>query len=183
MDARQRDRVARRVEREGAEALLDAGIVVPLKRLRLPFRKKPVELTVTMRRPYMSGQIAFARTYLQMGVTSEQMWNFSKEEQMQFVARHGKALSLMVAETLCRGWWPGRRAWLRVVAWWIRHFMEQDLLAGVVKRYAALMGTDLFTDIISLAERTNPMRPRLGQTRKGSQGTKVPIAPSGSCGR
>lgn len=41
----------------------------------------------------MSGQILFARTYLSMGITSEEMWGFSKEEEMQFLASHGKAVS------------------------------------------------------------------------------------------
>lgn len=177
------ERIARQIQREGADALLDAGIVVPLKRFRLPWRKAPVELTVTMRRPYLSGQMAFARTYLALGVTSEEMWGFTKEEEMKFLASHGKELGLMVAETLCRGWWPGRCLWLRVVSWFVRHFVEQEMLMGVVRRYSELMGTDSFIGIISLAERTNPMKPRLGQSRKGSQGTRVPIAPSDSCGR
>ena len=67
------DSVIRQIQREGADALLDIGVSVPLKAFRLPWRKTPVELRVTMKRPYMSGQILFARTYLSMGVTSEQM--------------------------------------------------------------------------------------------------------------
>lgn len=35
-----------------------------------------------------------------MGITSEEMWGFSKEEEMQFLASHGKAVSRMVAYTL-----------------------------------------------------------------------------------
>lgn len=67
----------------------------------------------------MSGQILFARTYLSMGITSEEMWGFSKEEEMQFLASHGKAVSRMVAYTLCRGPFS-RRVLLRPVAWLIR---------------------------------------------------------------
>lgn len=63
----------------------------------------------------MSGQILFARTYLSMGITSEEMWGFSKEEEMQFLASHGKAVSRMVAYTLCRGPFS-RRVLLRPVA-------------------------------------------------------------------
>lgn len=82
--------VIKQIQREGADALLDVGVSVPLKAFRIPLRKKPVELRVTMKRPYLSGQIRFARTYLSMGVTSEQMWNFGKEEEMEFMAVHGK---------------------------------------------------------------------------------------------
>ena len=33
--------VVRRIQKEGAEALLNAGVSVPLKEFRLPFKKKP----------------------------------------------------------------------------------------------------------------------------------------------
>ena len=59
--------VIKQIQREGADALLDIGVSVPLKAFHIPFRKSPLELRVTMRRPYMSGQILFARTYLSMG--------------------------------------------------------------------------------------------------------------------
>lgn len=121
--------VIKQIQREGADALLDIGVSVPLKAFHIPFRKSPLELRVTMRRPYMSGQILFARTYLSMGITSEEMWGFSKEEEMQFLASHGKAVSRMVAYTLCRGPFS-RRVLLRPVAWLIRNFMEQRYLVG-----------------------------------------------------
>lgn len=162
------ERIIKQIQREGADALLDAGIIVPLKRLRLPFRKKPVELTVTMKRPYMSGQIAFARTYLKMGVTSEQMWNFTKEEEMQFMATHGRDVSRMIALTLCRGWLSRRWPVIQIVSWAVRNFMEQEMITGVIKRWVSLMGTDPFMIIIKSAERTNPMKLRVSQRKKGS---------------
>ena len=112
--------VIKQIQREGADALLDIGVSVPLKAFHIPCRKAPLELRVTMRRPYMSGQILFARTYLSMGITSEEMWGFSKEEEMQFLASHGKAVSRMVAYTLCRGPFSSR-VLLRPVAWLIRN--------------------------------------------------------------
>lgn len=158
--------VIKQIQREGADALLDIGVSVPLKAFHIPFRKSPLELRVTMRRPYMSGQILFARTYLSMGITSEEMWGFSKEEEMQFLASHGKAVSRMVAYTLCRGPFS-RRVLLRPVAWLIRNFMEQRYLVGAIKRFVSLMGTDPFIPIIRSAERTNPMSLRLSQRKKG----------------
>ncbi len=157
--------VIKQIQREGADALLDIGVSVPLKAFHIPFRKSPLELRVTMRRPYMSGQILFARTYLSMGITSEEMWGFSKEEEMQFLASHGKAVSRMVAYTLCRGPFS-RRVLLRPVAWLIRNFMEQRYLVGAIKRFVSLMGTDPFIPIIRSAERTNPMSLRLSQRKK-----------------
>ena len=45
----------RHIQMEGADALLDAGVTIPLMRLRLPFSKKPIEIRLTMKRPCLSG--------------------------------------------------------------------------------------------------------------------------------
>ena len=57
---------ARAIQCEAADALLNRGVSIPLKEFRIPFRKRPVKLRVTLKRPYMSGQIEFARTYMSM---------------------------------------------------------------------------------------------------------------------
>lgn len=41
----------RLVQAEGTAALLDRGVSVPLKELRIPLVKKPLKLRVVMRRP------------------------------------------------------------------------------------------------------------------------------------
>lgn len=161
------DKARRLVEREGAAALLDGGVSVPLKELRLPLRKKPVKLRVTMRRPRLGGLIRLAGVYLKLGVTAAEMEKFTKEQEMAFIAAHGKDISLMVALTLCRGWWS-RHLLLRPAAWWIRHWMETRYLMACMRKFVLLLGTDPFTSIIRSAERTNPMKPRLSQARKGS---------------
>ena len=161
------DKASRLVEREGAAALLDGGVSVPLKELRLPLCKKPVKLRVTMRRPRLGGLIRIARVYLRLGVTAAEMEKFSKEQEMAFMAAHGKDISLMVALTLCRGWWS-RHLILRPAAWWIRHWMETRYLMACMRKFVLLLGTDPFTSIIRSAERTNPMKPRLSHGRKGS---------------
>lgn len=161
------DSVIKQIQREGADALLDIGVSVPLKSFRIPLRKSPVELRVTMKRPYMSGQILFARTYLSMGVTSEDMWNFDKEQEMRFLAEHGKKVSRMLAYTICRGAFSCRFL-LWAVSWFLRNFVEQRYLIGTVKRFVSLMGTDPFIPIIKSAERTNPMKLRTSQKKKGS---------------
>ena len=63
----------RMVQREGAAALLDRGVSVPLKELRIPFRKKPLKLRVVMRRPRLGGLMRLARVYLSLGVTADRM--------------------------------------------------------------------------------------------------------------
>lgn len=60
--------VVRLIQKECADALLDAGISVPLKEWRLPWAKKPVRFRVTMKRPRMRGLLLMTREYLKMGV-------------------------------------------------------------------------------------------------------------------
>lgn len=160
-------RLAREIEREGAEALLDAGVSVPLMEWHLPFFRKPLRLRVTMRRPRLGGMMAIAREWLGTGVTAEQMWSFTKEEEMRFLAEHGGAVSRVVAWTLCRGW-VGRKLLVGPVSWAVRQWMEPRYMVSVMKRYVGLMGTDPFLSIIVSAEAMNPMKLRTSRVRKGS---------------
>lgn len=157
---------ARAIQREAADALLNRGVSVPLKEIKLPFRKRPIKLRVTLKRPYMSGQIDFARTYLSMDVTAEQMAAFSAEEQMRFIALHGAKVSRMIACALCVG--PVRRLFMRPVSWFVRNCVETRYQVAAAAKFVSLMGTDPFIPIIRLAERTNPMTPRLSRAAKGS---------------
>lgn len=160
-------KVIRQIEKEGAEALLDTGVSVPLKELRLPFLKKPFQARVTMRRPTLAGQIRIAKEWLAMGVTSEEMWHFTKEEEMQFLVSHGKKISRMVAYCLCRGW-ISRHLLVGLTAWVVRNWVENKYLVSLTKKFVGLMGTDSFTDIIKSAETVNPMKLRKSQKKKGS---------------
>lgn len=161
------EKTIRQIEKEGAEALLDTGLSVPLKEWHLPFFKKSIELRVTMRRPTLAGQIRIAREWLAMGVTGEEMWHFSKEEEMKFLVDHGKKISRMIAYTLCRGW-ISRHLLVGLTAWAVRNWMENKYLVGVIKKFVGLMGTDSFTDIIKSAEAVNPMKLRKSHEKKGS---------------
>lgn len=159
--------VIRQIEREGADALLDAGVSVPLKALRLPFLKKPFEIRVTMRRPCLAGQIRIACIYLNMGVTTEDMWKFTREEEMRFLAEHGKDIGRMISCTICRGWWS-RHLLSGLCTWFVLNWMDNKYLLSCMKKFVSLMGTDPFIPIIRSAERTNPMRLRLSREKKGS---------------
>lgn len=115
-----------------------------------------------MRRPCMSGQIEIARTYLSMGVKSSDMEKFSKEEQMEFLAKHGGKICRMIALTL------GRTVYVKPLTWFVRHFVRYEYQIAAVREFVRLMGTDPFIPIIRSAEKTNPMRLRLSQKKKGS---------------
>ena len=158
---------ARMVQREGAAALLDRGVSVPLKDIRIPFRKKPLKLRAVMRRPCLGGLVRLARVYLSLGVTAEQMKKFTKEEEMAFLAAHGREVSRMVAYTLCRGW-ISRRLLVGVTAWAVRNWMAPEYLDAAMRKFILLLGTDPFTSIIRSAGKMNPMKLRLSQRREGS---------------
>jgi len=161
------EQMARRIQQEGADALLDIGVSIPLKEVHLPFARKPLRLRVTMKRPCMSGQIEIARTYLSMGVTSDELRKMTLEGQMQFLVEHGNKISKMIALTICRGWLR-RKLFVGLTAWFVRNFVEHRYQMGAMATFMRLMGTESFTNIIRSAERANPLTVRLSQKRKGS---------------
>ena len=154
----------RKVQQEASEALLDVGVSVPLKPIRLPFRKKRLLLRLTMRRPRLSTQIKIARLYLSLGVTYAELEALDKDGQMCFIAEHGKTISDMVALTMCGKWW--KPVWL--VSWILRHWVDNLYMQVALMKFVLLLGTESFTNIIRSAEMTNPMMLRLSQKKKGS---------------
>ena len=157
----------REVQKEAADALLDVGVSIPIKEWSLPFRRKPLRLRVTLRRPRMNGAIRLMRICLGIGVTSREMESYTPEENMRFMALHGAEVSLMLAYTIVRGA-VSRRILPKVIAWLLRELVEERYLMGAYRTFYRLMGTDRFTNIIRSAERMNPMKLRLSQRRKGS---------------
>lgn len=154
----------RKVQQEASEALLDVGVSVPLKPIRLPFRKKRLLLRLTMRRPRLSTQIKIARLYLSLGVTYAELEALDKDGQMCFIAEHGKTISDMVALTMCGKWW--KPMWL--VSWILRHWVDNLYMQVALMKFVLLLGTESFTNIIRSAEMTNPLQLRLSQKKKGS---------------
>ena len=154
------------IEMECADALLDSGVSVPLKRWKLPWMKSTLAVRVTMKRPRLRGQILLAREYLKMGV--EPGWQpKDKIEELNFVAEHGKAVSRLLAYTVCRGY-VSRHVGIGVTAWVLRNLVEWKYLMALFRTFERLMGTKVFMRIISSAARANPMTPRLSQARMGS---------------
>ena len=144
----------RAIEKEAAEALLDRGVSVPFKDIRLPFRKKPLKVRITMKR-------------LEMDTTAEEVRTLPKLEQMRFMARHGKRLSRIIAYTVCRGY-ISRHLFVELTAWLVRNFVAYRYQVAATEQFERLMGTGPFMSIIRSAERTNPMKLRLSQGKKGS---------------
>ena len=159
MDAR----IIQQIQREGAEALLNVGVSLPLKDFKVPFRKEPLRLRLTMRRPTMACLIQIARTWLSVGMTLEEYERLDYDGQMQFLAKHGKKLSRMIALTMPHWWLP-----TCVLSWFIRHRMKWEYQKGAFEKFVTLMGTESFTPIIRSDEIANPMKLRLSHKKKGS---------------
>ena len=154
----------RKIQQEASEALLDVGVSVPLKPIRIPFREKRLLLRMTMRRPRLSTQIKIARLYLSLGVSYSELEALDTDAQMRFIAKHGKTISEMVALTMCGKWW--KPMWL--VSWILRHWVDNLYLQVAMMKFVLLLGTESFMNIIRSAEMTNPMKLRLSQKKKGS---------------
>lgn len=161
------EHVVRRIQAEAADALLNTGVSIPLKDVKLPLMRRPLRLRMTMKRPCMSGQIRIARTFLSMGVSSEEMERMTKEEEMRFIAQHGRKVCRMIAYTLCTGFWS-RRFLIGIMEWIVSEFVPWEYQVGAMREFVMLMGTKSFTSIIRSVEMTNPMKLRLSQGRKGS---------------
>lgn len=152
------------VELQGAEALLDIGVSIPLRSFRLPFRKKPVQIRLTMKRPRLGNQVRIARLYLKIGVTFEEMRNFNKEEQMSFMSEHGAKVSLIVALTICRGILSSF-LFSGILSWFLLWMVDDPYLQAAYTKFCSLIGTKSFENIIRSVEMTNPMAP-LNQSHK-----------------
>lgn len=155
--------IIQEIQREGAEALLNVGVSLPVMAIKVPFRKEPLHLRLTMKRPTMARQIQIARTWLSVGMTLAEFEALDYDGQMEFLSKHGKKLSRMIALTMEHRWLP-----TFVLSWFIRHRMKWEYQKGAFEKFLTLMGTESFTPIIRSAEIANPMKLRLSRRKKGS---------------
>lgn len=153
----------RRIQREGAEALLNVGVSFPLCRIRMPWKKETREWRVTMHRPTLRRQIKISREWLSTNTSLEDFRKMDYEAQLEWLVKHGKALSRIIA--LALGW---RLLPLWLSAWIVRRYIRHEYLICAMDTYVSLMGTASFMSIISSVEITNPMKLRLSQMKKGS---------------
>lgn len=155
------------VEMEASGALLDIGVSVPLREIKIPFTRWKFTPRLTMKRPCLGSQIRIARQYLKIGVTHEEIKAFTKHEELEFMAKHGRRISRIIALMICRGFVSG---WLLspVVAWVVLWFVPDVFIAGANLKFITLLGTKNFENIIKSSEIANPLRPRLSQEKEGS---------------
>lgn len=150
---------------EAADALLDAGVSLPLCRLKLPLIRKPIELRLRTRRPTLGGQIRVTRKFLDLGVTYEQIKAMTPSEQAVFLAVHGKTLSELIALCILTGYLSGRLLY-KPLSWIIRWRAREEHILAITLGYISLLGTQSFQTIIRYLEGRNPLR--LSQQEMGS---------------
>ena len=110
----------------------DAGISLPL---RLPGGR---HIRWVMRIPTLESRCRMARMYLKLGVTHEELRAYTFEQKLEFMVKHTKTVSRMVAYAIVRGRVSGRLL-NRPVAWMIALSTMSTVPFGSTIRLAEVM--------------------------------------------
>lgn len=100
-----------------------------------------------------------------MAVTYEDLKTYTFEQKLEFMLKHTKTVSRMVAYAIVRGWFLG---WIlnRPVAWMLRNCMHPAALEEAFMIAIGSMNTVPFGNIIGLAQVMNLMSPSLSQNAR-----------------
>lgn len=147
------------IELLAEKIMSDAGISLPLRLLG------GRHIRWVMRVSTLESRCRMARMYLKMGVTYKELKAYTFEQKLEFMQKHTKTVSRMVAYGIVRGWLLG---WLlnRPVAWMLRNCMHPAALEEAWMIILNVMNTVPFGNTIRLAEVMNLMSPNLSQKRK-----------------
>lgn len=146
--------------------MLDMGVAIPVRPFNFLYRKRK-PMTVVMRTPGLGNLSRIANLYLQIGVTYDEMKEYTFEQNMKFIAEHGVAVSRIVAFTLTRSKFWGRLL-NRPVAWWLRWRVHPMYLQEAMFQFLTMLDPKSFQTIISSVEMMNPMKPNLSHSNSGS---------------
>jgi hypothetical protein len=151
-------------KRQAAEMLLDIGIRIPVIPKRLFGRKGGSRLV--MRRPPGGCLLRIALRYLKIGVTPQTVEDMSYDERMKFIAENGKAVSEMVALSICTGYISGI-LFVKPVAWYLRWRVHPAMLTEAMIHL--LKGIDIksFCSIIPLASKVESILNPIGSQNQG----------------
>jgi hypothetical protein len=149
-------------ELKSSQLILDLGVAIPLRPLRFLNLKKEKQKTVVIRRPYMGGLIRMCEQVMRIGVSHEEMKQFTVEQSVEFVAKHGKEVSRIVAGAIVRGYFS-YRLFNGIVAWWLRWRVHPLFLSEAMFQLVENIDINPFSNTIRLVETMNLMKPRLSQ--------------------
>ncbi|MDR0937990.1 MAG: hypothetical protein LBN29_01355 [Mediterranea sp.] len=150
-------------ERLAAQVLSDEGISLPL---RLLWKRKK-HLRWVMRVPSWESKERVTRMYLKIAVTPEELQGYTYDQKLEFIARHTKTISRMVAYGIVRGPLLGRLL-NRPVAWMLRSWMHPVALEEAFALFATTINTVPFENIIRLASVLRTTAPNLSHAADGS---------------
>ena len=146
-------------ELNASELLLDLGVALPIRPLRF-FNSKKKQRNIVIRRPYGGGLIRMTNQFLKLSVTYEEMKDYSQDQNIAFIAKHGKAVSEIAALAIVRGYLT-YKIFGKLVAWWLRWRVHPVFLSEVV--FQLMQNADIrpFLNIIKLVQANSLMTPRL----------------------
>ncbi|WP_294613080.1 hypothetical protein [uncultured Bacteroides sp.] len=147
------------IELLAAKVLADNGISLPL---RLPGGR---HMRWVMRVPNMESRVRISKMYLRMGVKYTDLEKYTFEQKLDFMRKHTKTVSRMVAYGIVRGWLLGRLL-NRPVAWMLRNCMHPAALEEAWMLAIGTMNTVPFGNIIRLAQVMNLMSPNLSHGKR-----------------
>lgn len=150
------------IELLAATIIQDMGISIPLK---VYFRRRP--LRVTMKVPVIRSFIRITELYHKMGVTAKDYADYTLEQRAEFISRHTRTMSRIVAYGIVRGRFLG--LWLnRPVAWILRGTMDPFALCEAWRQVLNAANTVPFGNIIASVEAINRLSPMLSHSGKRS---------------
>ncbi|RGS35865.1 hypothetical protein DWX97_14470 [Bacteroides cellulosilyticus] len=147
------------IELLAAKVLADNGISLPL---RLPGGR---HIRWVMRVPNLESRVRISKMYLKMDVKYTDLEKYTFEQKLDFMRKHTKTVSRMVAYGIVRGWLLGRLM-NRPVAWMLRNCMHPAALEDAWMLTIGTMNTVPFGNIIRLAEVMNLMSPNLSHGKR-----------------
>lgn len=144
-----------------AELLLGEGISIPMKARWFGPRR------LTMKRPTLGNMMRIARLYMVLEASLEEIEKKELDEQMAFVALHGKTVSRIVAYAICGGRVAGGML-NGVVAWWLRWNVHPAFLFQAMLVFVKGSRVRDFCNIIPLArEVAELLKPIGSHERRG----------------
>jgi hypothetical protein len=148
-------------ELKASQLILDLGVAIPLRPLRFLNIKGKRQRAVAIRRPYMGGLIRMCEQVGRIGVRHEDMKKFTIDENIDFVAKHGKEVSRIVAGAIVRGYFS-YKLFSGIVAWWLRWRVHPVFLSEAMFQLVENIDINPFVNTIKLVP-MNLMKPRLSQ--------------------
>lgn len=146
--------------------MLDMGVAIPVRPFNYLYRKRKPR-SVIMRTPGLGGMMRISHLYLSLGITTEELKDYTYEQNLQFITEHGVVISRIVAHALLRSPISGK-LFNRLVAWWLRWRVHPMFLQEAMYQLMVMLDPKSFQTIISSVEMMNPMKPNLSHFNSGS---------------